>query len=120
MNARRKDVYLGRSDTADLTGNVATWFKRSMPGGTYELYAHEAHTGKNSTRLTFVVTLVEPQTIITTSSNPDNSATSSVIVTPTELVAVNYSLAALVVLIVAAMIVMVMLARRRASSNNVK
>ena len=61
---RLNEVYLGRSDTADANGDVATWFKRSIHSGTYELYAHEAHTGKNSTRLKFVVSLSEPQTTI--------------------------------------------------------
>jgi hypothetical protein len=117
---RLNEVYLGRSDTSDANGDVVTWFKRSIPGGTYQLYAHEAHTGKNSTRLTFIVTTVDPQTITTSSTSSSSSTTSNIIVEQPRLDADNYYLAAVVVAIIVAMIVMIMLMRRRTSSNDTK
>jgi hypothetical protein len=118
---RLNEVYLGRSDIADAKGDVATWFKRSIHSGTYELYAHEAHTGKNSTRLKFVVSSSEPQTTISGSSSRSSSTTPttpSVIVEPPRLVAVEPSLAIVVAAAIAAIIVTGILMRRRTTSSS--
>jgi len=117
---RINEVYLGRSDNADANGDVATWFKRSIPSGTYELYAHEAHTGKNSTRLTFVVTTVEPQTTIKSPNSAGSPATPSANVQPSGTVVGDYSAAGVVGAIIAGVIVTVILVRRRTTSNEAK
>jgi len=116
---RLNEVYLGRSDTADANGDVATWFKRSIHSGTYELYAHEAHTGKNSTILKFVVSLSDPQTT-TASTSSSSSTIPNIIVEPPRLVAVERSLAIVVAAAIAAMIVISVLMRRRTTSNRMK
>ena len=117
---RINEIYLGRSDTADANGDVVTWFKRSIPSGTYELYAHEAHTGKNSTRLTFVVTTVEPQTTIKSPNSAGSPATPSANVQPSGTVVGDYSAAGVVGAIIAGVIVTVILVRRRTTSNEAK
>jgi hypothetical protein len=116
---RLNEVYLGRSDIADANGDVATWFKRSIHSGTYELYAHEAHTGKNSTRLKFVVSLSEPQTTIASTSS-SSSTIPNIMVEPPRLVAVESSLAIVVAAAVAAIIVTGILVHRRTTSNRMK
>jgi hypothetical protein len=117
---RLNEVYLGRSDTADANGDVVTWFKRRIPSGTYELYAHEAHTAKNSNILTFIVTASEPQTTTASSTGPSSLTTPSTIVEPTGTVVGDYSLAGVVVAAIAAMMVTVILVRRRTTSNRIK
>ena len=117
---RLNEVYLGRSDTADANGDVVTWFKRSIPRGTYQLYAHEAHTAKNSNILTFIVTVSEPQTTTAVSTSSSSPTTPSIIVEPPSLVVDKYSLAGVVVAAIAAMIVMAILVRRRTTSNRMK
>jgi len=117
---RLNGVYLGRSDNADANGDVVTWFKRSIPRGTYQLYAHEAHTAKNSNILTFIVTVSEPQTTTAVSTSSSSPTTPSIIVEPPSLVVDKYSLAGVVVAAIAAMIVMAILVRRRTTSNRMK
>jgi hypothetical protein len=118
---RLNEIYLGRSDTADANGDVVTWFKRWIPSGTYQLYAHEAHTAKNSNILTFVVTTSEPQTTTVTSASSSSSTSPSIIVEPSPgMVVDNYVLAAIVAASVAAMIVAAILVRRGRTSNHMK
>ena len=117
---RLNEVYLGRSDNADANGDVATWFKRSIHSGTYELYAHEARTGKNSTRLTFVVTTVEQQMTIKSSNSAGSPATASANVQPSGTDMGDYSAAGVVGAIIAGVIVTVILVRRRTTSHETK
>jgi hypothetical protein len=118
---RINEFYLGRSDTSDANGDVVTWFKRWIPAGTYELYAHEAHTGKNSTRLTFIVTTSEPQTVTTTSASSSFSTAPSIIVEPSAGIIVdNYVFAGIVAASVTVMIVGAILVRRGRSPNHMK
>jgi hypothetical protein len=118
---RINELYLGRSDAADANGDVVTWFKRWIPAGTYELYAHEAHTGKNSTRLTFIVTTSEPQIITATSASSSGSTAASIIVEPSAGMMVNnYVLAGIVAASVTVMIVGAILVRRGRASNHMK
>jgi len=111
---RLNELYLGRSDTADANGDVVTWFKRSIPSGTYQLYAHEAHTAKNSNILTFIVTGSEPQTITAGPTTSSTSTIPSTTVEPPGSVAGDYSLVAVVVSIIVETIAIIMLTRRRA------
>jgi hypothetical protein len=118
---RLNEVYLGRSDTADADGDVVTWFKRWIPSGTYQLYAHEAHTAKNSNILTFIVTVSEPQTTTATSASSSISTSPSIIVDTSPVMVVNnYVLAGTVAASVAAMIVAAILVRRGRTSNHMK
>lgn len=110
---RLNEVYLGRSDTADANGDVVTWFKRSIPSGTHELYAREAHTGKNSNILTFIVTASGPQTTTAGSTSSSSSTTPSISVEPPAAMVVdNHVSAGIVAASVAATIVAVILVRR--------
>jgi hypothetical protein len=118
---RINEVYLGRSDAADASGDVVTWFKRWIPAGTYELYAHEAHTGKNSTRLMFIVTTSEPQTITATSASSSVSTVPSITAEPPAGITVdNYVLAGIIAACIIVMIVGAILVRRGRASNHMK
>jgi hypothetical protein len=115
---RLNELYLGRSDAADANGDVVTWFKRWIPSGTYQLYAHEAHTAKNSNILTFIVTASEkPQTTIASSHSSNGSTAPSIVEPSPGIVVNNYVLAGIVAASVAAMIVAAILVRRRKKSQ---